>query len=925
MTRVSRIIIVFFLLLQAGLLSRAQSHLPLGGGKTLEIYLDGDWKVRPVTTGFSVVEGQSYTVKFCLYPQKSRQAFFSYLKDKIDISLKVLNDNDNEYTKAYQHLMAPDELADLKRELTRLSEILGDKDPKKKFDNYSTEQFKYFLGRDFLKEQLFDKFLEVTYSIDGKKYDPEYFMGDKTVETSPQQVTAANTEIRMNFKIADPQKRFWMSYYQKAYPEIANLLVKVKPEDFYAASTAIKQFRTDIDALNKELTGLKSTYICDESLMQRAVQLSRKLDDNLMMRMIRTNWLKYWPLLNEGTMRLNPLSFTDEKNLRLNLDYDKEKATLRDQYIESTIQLLIKSDQVNAQRTDQKAFDALLAERNKGMDVFGHKEDNDKLKSENQKNRDNLTKLVRSIDTLVIRVVPEKKQDKYFLKIWDAGDEKLKPGAENDYPALPNTTTVETMGYNLSAKQDLALKETSTTIADGNQAIAQLGQVNDVASIVAAQANSSTGIFQNIAQAINPVQPTTIPMFRLKNGAPSIGVSLSTSFAGVKTMKAGELYSVESNFSIPGKLTLQGKKNTARNTEVVDISSQIRKFLVSHDIDLCPALLSSIEASFRKKFPKISLTMNFEQLQQDTIAPPFDFIKIDTALTTIIQNELTKFEGHKVAAVKNDLSRYENILRVAEFLVSTKGETLPPASLAAGNDPGSYLFHNKFIAVADETTPKQKDLELTLSERNTTTATVVATASTSAVTAGATTTATATATAPGTATGNAPAATPTVLDTKHDLYKTSPGHWVTGSLGAGYIFHGFRRSDAIVTNGVLTNTPDEEQFRLFAGLHFYYFPIVLTDDRSIFQLKTAKELLSRVSLYTGVSFPKPFYNLQPGISVDIWAGIKITGGLHFYRYTDYKILSNQIIDQHSRYVYNGAFISLNIEPVTFAKILQIIK
>ncbi|MBL0155232.1 MAG: hypothetical protein IPP93_17855 [Chitinophagaceae bacterium] len=158
-----------------------------------------------------------------------------------------------------------------------------------------------------------------------------------------------------------------------------------------------------------------------------------------------------------------------------------------------------------------------------------------------------------------------------------------------------------------------------------------------------------------------------------------------------------------------------------------------------------------------------------------------------------------------------------------------------------------------------------------------------------------------------------------------NTYKTAPTHWITGSLGVGYINNSYRRSEVTVTNGVITNSPDEDNVRLLMGLNFHIWPVILADDRSIFNMKEWRQVRTRLSLFAGASFPKPWYNLHAGLSVDIWAGLKLTGGVHFYRHTYYQVLNNQVTDEKSRYESNGAFFGVTMDPGTFVKLIGIFK
>jgi hypothetical protein len=158
---------------------------------------------------------------------------------------------------------------------------------------------------------------------------------------------------------------------------------------------------------------------------------------------------------------------------------------------------------------------------------------------------------------------------------------------------------------------------------------------------------------------------------------------------------------------------------------------------------------------------------------------------------------------------------------------------------------------------------------------------------------------------------------------RDDSYKVSPLRWITASMGLTYITQKFRRNDVTIQDGKVTNAADEDQLRLLAGIHIYPWPILLTDDRFIGNLKN--DWYTRTSIFVGLSFPKALYNPHLGIGIEPWPGVKVIGGAHFYKKSIYTVINDQLADQRSKYVYNAPFVALNIEPVTFLKLLQIIK
>ncbi len=157
-----------------------------------------------------------------------------------------------------------------------------------------------------------------------------------------------------------------------------------------------------------------------------------------------------------------------------------------------------------------------------------------------------------------------------------------------------------------------------------------------------------------------------------------------------------------------------------------------------------------------------------------------------------------------------------------------------------------------------------------------------------------------------------------------DNYKVSQPRWVMASMGLSYAFEKFRRNEAEVKEGKIVNVPDEDQARLVTGLNFYFVPILLTDSRAIWNLP-GRQKVSRLSVFVGASFPKPLYNPQLGLSVEPWPGVKSTYGWHFYRKTAQTIVNDQLQNEESKYIYNSPFVSVSIEPLSFVKLIGLIK
>jgi hypothetical protein len=155
---------------------------------------------------------------------------------------------------------------------------------------------------------------------------------------------------------------------------------------------------------------------------------------------------------------------------------------------------------------------------------------------------------------------------------------------------------------------------------------------------------------------------------------------------------------------------------------------------------------------------------------------------------------------------------------------------------------------------------------------------------------------------------------------RKDFYVTAPSTWITPSVGITYVMKPFSRSNVKFENGSFTKANDENSLRILAGIHIHPIKrIIMKDDNFIINNSTFNT--SRISIFGGFSFPDPLSNPHLGIGFDLWTGIKIIPGFHFYKFTNYTALNNQILDETSSYVINSPFISLSLDPVVFGKLI----
>ncbi|MDX1955175.1 MAG: hypothetical protein SFU20_06540 [Chitinophagaceae bacterium] len=146
-------------------------------------------------------------------------------------------------------------------------------------------------------------------------------------------------------------------------------------------------------------------------------------------------------------------------------------------------------------------------------------------------------------------------------------------------------------------------------------------------------------------------------------------------------------------------------------------------------------------------------------------------------------------------------------------------------------------------------------------------------------------------------------------------FKYAKRHWLDFSIGLGVTTNDYFTKQA---SGNLVDISEADRVKPIAGLHIYPLGLLKVDDR-------IKPNFSRISLYAGLSLKKALDNFYTGVSYDIVPGLRCIGGVHFYKDTRFTISNGQIIDQASAYKKSGAFLSLNLEPLTFVKLIGLIK
>jgi hypothetical protein len=158
-------------------------------------------------------------------------------------------------------------------------------------------------------------------------------------------------------------------------------------------------------------------------------------------------------------------------------------------------------------------------------------------------------------------------------------------------------------------------------------------------------------------------------------------------------------------------------------------------------------------------------------------------------------------------------------------------------------------------------------------------------------------------------------------------YKTDSSYFNAGkryrfqlAAGLAYSFAPIVRTNIDTSKNSFSVNKDENKMRIIAGVRFYLGKgIYLHDNRFIPRGKLG--WLDKTSIMIGVGIPRPLDNYYIGAGYDIVPGFNINFGSHFYRYINYQVANNTIVDNSSILKVNG-YVAITLDPTLFVKIFK---
>ncbi|WP_462249890.1 hypothetical protein [Ferruginibacter sp.] len=140
------------------------------------------------------------------------------------------------------------------------------------------------------------------------------------------------------------------------------------------------------------------------------------------------------------------------------------------------------------------------------------------------------------------------------------------------------------------------------------------------------------------------------------------------------------------------------------------------------------------------------------------------------------------------------------------------------------------------------------------------------------------------------------------------------------AAGLAYSFAPIVRTNIDTSKNSFSVNKDENKMRIIAGVRFYLGKgIYQHDNRFIPRGKLG--WLDKTSIMVGVGIPKPLDNYYIGAGYDIVPGFNINLGGHFYRYINYNIANNTIVDNSSILKVNS-YVAITVDPTLFVKFFK---
>ena len=610
-----------------------------------------------------------------------------------------------------------------------------------------------------------------------------------------------------------------------------------------------------------------------------------KINSKLIEWMFITLWL------HDGDPKLNPFPFTDEGNVPVQ-DYADVKAERFNAYVDSLLVDMELNEALSDSRVDLALFDTLQMLKGRGQEIYKArvKEINKERKEENkEKQRKYLAGNTIVLHEVNFAVVDRRGVDPPIADWQPVGASKKIRRLEEPFPdVVIGDRPAFLLARNIPQEQEVTvspkkvgdIKDSNSGAVKGIASVVRLivglaEPVSGLTGLLAATGSPRSGIFRRVIQAPN-TEPTGAHSLRFSNNKEEQIDKDFNCDGFLEQVQQLPFSALLSYLIAKDDSLLLGEANARRKALWLEqFGAEMNGNTSNHGFRPCTNLSDIAKSLFQYH---VASTLCSLRLQ-------VDFDKLSNYEKLMLAVEASYNFHREIEALSGTFTnQYSKVKQLARQWGTPEHWVLPPSpsSLkpsAANPAPAvSPLYRTNIFTLPTFDSASEYNTNAFLSTDN----------------------------------GKK-------LDSLKLGYKSASGTVVTVSAGFTQTFdkkNGLERYDVTEADGTLTTEVDDAHFRPFAALHVHPFRIISWQDRFLlFSRLPVRDVLSRFSLVVGTSFPKPLYNIHAGIGVDLFPGVKVVAGQHWFRSTKYEIINNTITDRSSRYLRAGSFIGVSLDPI----------
>lgn len=680
------------------------------------------------------------------------------------------------------------------------------------------------------------------------------------------------TQCTFTLKRTDPLGDLLVTYYNQKMKNLKNQLI-VSNNKLGDMEKMADESRLIMDKCNQYLSTsyLNGTTWSDlNELYNFAVAKDTRLQEYF-----RCPWFGQWIWYTAGKLTTTPLGFTGDDQIRISMqDLDKEKMLMFEKYVSHENELFNNADSIIDVTVYKKA---VLDNWGKGKALFLDSVTYKEHLADNKKKREDFLGYKEYVCNITVPYKEKKPLSHYLVY---SSDDVASAGKVKKLNPVTNNDDVVVTVCNIPNGNSAAMVKKAADDIDDTPPVAV--EFADATKTLSSALNSLTGIQGAIIAFLdNQNRQRDQQVVQLQKASvipPPVPLPPPPPPPAMQEEKHIALFKDTDNDGIPDIHENMKSHHQLTEVQINDIIGQVNNYHL--------ALLREFESDFPGVKAEIE-KIKFENSRIKALiiahrGLPYEILLEDVQSAyrkSIIQGELAQiispFAKEKIRSKRENIAEALTIIR----------EQQPPIEKLEAKEKKEPAFHNEIMIA--ENMEKAKEMKYD----------IVTLSSTKKDT----------------------------VKLKTITFKTAKRHFIQASVGITYSFSSARVNKVTTDKGNVTITTKEEQYGVAAMLHIY--PLsggVFLQDKS-FCGHNWTNIKGRMNITAGIDFRKVPDNVYLGVGYDFGPGIRVSTGAHFYKYTKYELINNQIADQGDIYKVAFPYIYLGIDPIVLVNTLNIFK